>query len=889
LQSWLFQGNPEVYDIRSALVELPTQTWSVRQSVRDITAGDEVFFWETGRQGGLVGVGTVDSDPAVMPMLDEERRFVHVASSFTDDERRVRVTITTALPQPVGREEVLADAQLADLPNLKFANATNYKLSSIQAAALRALIERDKVPGDAPRVFKIAPGEQGRFWNAALAGGYVPVGWPEIADLRDYETFEALRSDVETHYLTGYNGNQGTVTLKAKELWLLRDIQPGDLIVANRGIDEVLGVGTVVAPALGYVAEIEYPHVIHVTWDVSMAGLIPDQQTWKWQTVAELTPQKVREILPALAAQLYDKSGPGAERRYFIAMLGVDFPGTWHTTKALGQWGARRADAIGRSVRPGDRAVIRIARQGFKATIEFTSAMREVATTVESDPWQHPGRMYPYRFDFKLLRDYDVLYNPPFPGGRNEDLDLTTLGLQRPVVRIAQQTYDRIEAELEGLNETPGTFPRTREFWLAAYFLARCGVERPGQASGPPAQLKTELWHEAYALFYPRLGGGRSPERFANALKNTRDQWDAHLGTGGRVGWRSEPPGAEERPARPLQPLALEVLNEWSGQPDEDLWQAVRKLIEPATPTPPQKETLEQLAARLSLTPGYLRDVDWLLRDKKQVVFYGPPGTGKTFVAQEFARWFTGADERVETIQFHASYAYEDFVEGIRPKLDTDQVAYTLEPGILRAFASAAAADPSRSTRYALIIDEINRANLSRVFGELLYLLEYRGETVTLPYSNERFGLPSNLYLIGTMNTADRSIALVDFALRRRFHFVEFPSDITVLDRWLAKNRPEMAYVGKLLSWVNSQVDDPAFAIGFSHFMRTDLDEPTLQRVWDHSVLPTLGEFYFDDRTKLASFSLHRVRKAVNESEQTAEPIDGETPESSLGAPETVE
>ena len=142
----------------------------------------------------------------------------------------------------------------------------------------------------------------------------------------------------------------------------------------------------------------------------------------------------------------------------------------------------------------------------------------------------------------------------------------------------------------------------------------------------------------------------------------------------------------------------------------------------------PPPDPLDALADGLYLDRDYLRDVDWLLRDRRQLVFYGPPGTGKTFVAEAYAAWFTGDESQVETIQFHASYAYEDFMEGIRPVLDADELRYARVDGVLKRMAAEAAARPDE--RFVLIIDEINRANLARVFGELLYLLEYRDRSV---------------------------------------------------------------------------------------------------------------------------------------------------------------
>ena len=155
------------------------------------------------------------------------------------------------------------------------------------------------------------------------------------------------------------------------------------------------------------------------------------------------------------------------------------------------------------------------------------------------------------------------------------------------------------------------------------------------------------------------------------------------------------------------------------------------------------------------------------------MIFQGPPGTGKTYVAQELAKCLAGGKERVTLVQFHPSYAYEDFVEGYRPHLENGQPTFALKSGPLRRAAEDADADPDNM--HLLVIDEINRGNVAKVFGELYFLLEYRDHQVRLQYSNEPFSLPKNLYIIGTMNTADRSIALVDLALRRRFSFVEVP------------------------------------------------------------------------------------------------------------------
>lgn len=208
-----------------------------------------------------------------------------------------------------------------------------------------------------------------------------------------------------------------------------------------------------------------------------------------------------------------------------------------------------------------------------------------------------------------------------------------------------------------------------------------------------------------------------------------------------------------------------------------------------------------ELSDRLLLPLDWLGETVDLLNDKRQLVLYGPPGTGKTYVAQELCKSLVAsAGGDYEVVQFHPSYAYEDFFEGLRPRLsddDSGSIGFNLVHGPLRRMASRAAEDPA--SPYVLIIDEINRANLAKVFGELYFLLEYRSVKVALQYSDEPFSLPRNLFVIGTMNTADRSIALVDAAMRRRFYFQKlFPTESPVkelLAAWLKQGgcRPSRA------------------------------------------------------------------------------------------------
>ncbi|MEU9531670.1 DUF4357 domain-containing protein [Streptomyces sp. NPDC048213] len=308
---------------------------------------------------------------------------------------------------------------------------------------------------------------------------------------------------------------------------------------------------------------------------------------------------------------------------------------------------------------------------------------------------------------------------------------------------------------------------------------------------------------------------------------------------------------------------ALATLGAPAPVPDEEVPPAQTKELELAPVT-------DALASELLVHDrAWLDEVRELLWDERQLVFFGPPGTGKTYLAMKLAEHFGGGAEQVKLVQFHPSYAYEDFFEGFRPVEDpeTREVAFRLNAGPLRELADLASRDGNKHIPHFLIIDEINRANLAKVFGELYFLLEYRKKTVRLTYSGDDFALPSNLFVIGTMNTADRSIALVDAAMRRRFAFVELSPRIEptrgLLARWLEREGRDDE-PARLLDALNGRLDDPDFAIGPSYLMKPGAHRPGgLDRTWRTKILPLLGEYHFGEGIDIEHrYGLDALREA---------------------------
>ena len=293
----------------------------------------------------------------------------------------------------------------------------------------------------------------------------------------------------------------------------------------------------------------------------------------------------------------------------------------------------------------------------------------------------------------------------------------------------------------------------------------------------------------------------------------------------------------------------------------------------------------------------------------KNMILYGPPGTGKTYSTaiyavaicdnknvEELKKNYDEVMERydallkegrVKFITFHQSYGYEEFIEGIKPVLNgQDAIGYTIEDGAFKAFCKDATkvegenshnavvgdndADVSMKQQdkelpnknYVFVIDEINRGNISKIFGELITLIEDtkragmdEARTAVLPYSGELFSVPSNVYILGTMNTADRSISLMDTALRRRFQFIEMMPDVAILEK-IGANRVEDLDVALMLKTINERITylyDREHTIGHAFFTKLAKDSSidTLRSIFEKSVIPLLQEYFYEDYQKI--------------------------------------
>jgi GTPase subunit of restriction endonuclease len=340
-------------------------------------------------------------------------------------------------------------------------------------------------------------------------------------------------------------------------------------------------------------------------------------------------------------------------------------------------------------------------------------------------------------------------------------------------------------------------------------------------------------------------------------VKPTITKWFiGFMGLDDEIKWTSVPTGTTYAAIKDLCQQLKNDLQEYGPWDMVDIQSLIYVTFGAANP---KKYTLTQCAEDtgfdIDMLEGWIRAIE----RKGQAILYGPPGTGKTYVAEHLARHLIGGgDGFIELVQFHPAYAYEDFIQGIRPLEDDGELRYPMIPGRFLQFCRRA---ESCQGTCVLIIDEINRANLARVFGELMYLLEYRDREIHLA-GGGNLRIPGNVRIIGTMNTADRSIALVDHALRRRFAFLKLQPNYDVL-HWYHRSTgfSTKSLVG-VLRRLNNQINDPHYEVGISFFLNEDLDEE-IEDIWKMEIEPYLEEYFFDQPETVEDFRWGKVRSDI--------------------------
>jgi 5-methylcytosine-specific restriction protein B len=612
-------------------------------------------------------------------------------------------------------------------------------------------------PRTTKRIVKIAPGNDARFWDQCRDGGYVCVGWDEVGDLKQFESKEQFKQAFVNAF-SDYSPSKATA--KANELWTLMELQPGDIVVANQGIDRVVGIGEVAEPGYAWQPDASRPwgfHTVAVNWEDRPALDIDAIRKWATVTVAPVSGEEYRRILNAGADGDQPRSPQPApsvppdpllgeiastiERKGQVILYGPPGTGKTYTARRFSVWWLTQASAAQTTTSNvlGDPAAFRQVEQRL-STAQVERRVWWVVANPAQWPWSRleSEKLVTYHYG-RLQRNYPLVQPGDLVVGYSAHPDKRIVALARVI---------------KGLHTADGE-QRIELGWLA-------------NVNGGPTY--EELLED------PRLVQSE-PMRFRNQgtlFALTQDEAD----------------------------YLLALLRE--------------------------------------------RDPSLPLEQGEQ-----------------------GAISQLTRVTFHPSYGYEDFVEGYKPvPTGTGQLDLRLTDGVFKRVCRAAQADPLRP--YLLLIDEINRGNIPKIFGELVTLLESdkRELTVVLPQSRETFSVPKNVFVVGTMNTADRSIKLLDAALRRRFAFIELMPSTDPLRGAFVADLDLASFLSNLNARI-AKIEGREKQIGHSFLLRGN-GEPVgsveeFASRFRYEMLPLLQEYAYEDYKELESYI---GRRLVNAPEQ---------------------
>ncbi|MDB2685857.1 EVE domain-containing protein [Mariniblastus sp.] len=587
-------------------------------------------------------------------------------------------------------------------------------------------------PRKAPKVFKIAPGDDAKYWEDCQQNNFICIGWEKVGDLTEFENKAEFK---EAFFDTFDYSTKNKASQKANELWKLMEFEEGDIIVVNKGISQILAVGTVNDKGYEFLSSREeYNHTLGVDWDTSYAKEITPQRSWAFLTVAKVKPALYKEI-----------------------MTGETMP------------------------------------------------------VIEDD---YVDEIYYELEDALNAKGQVIMYGPPGTGKTFHARRFAVWWLlfqndQNGAAVI--NDYDRFRETEERLS----TAQTSNKVWWA--------VANPKEWSWD--QLEKE---KTVDFRYGRLKRNYSKAKVGDLV----------------VGYQATPD-------KKIVAIA-KVCRELSADENGDTtigFEFVTRIENGLTYAELQEDEVlskaEPLIHRCQGTLFSLSEIE------SQHLFSLLAERGNGDLLAEDSR----SVGQLTRVTFHASYSYEDFIEGFRPvATNSGNLNLQLRDGVFKRICQEAILNPDR--QFLVVIDEINRANITKVFGELITLLEIdkRGMSVTLPQSNDSFRIPENVSLIATMNTADRSIKLLDAALRRRFSFIEMMPDSTLLEGAMINSLSLDLFLTELNRRVSVQFG-PEKQVGHSFLMQGEeaISEPDeFARRFRQDILPLLQEYCFDDYITLA-------------------------------------
>lgn len=682
------------------------------------------------------------------------------------------------------------------------------------------IIRRSPPPEGTIRYWKIAPGENAWDWERCLSEGIIAIGWDELGDLSGMtrDDFEQRRDTILTDYPDWSKSG-------VEQVWDFYNINPGDKILANKGKKEILGFGTITGP-YSFKPGQRQGHQLPVNWEDTRVRNV-SEGSWV-STLRELTKEKFEQLFGSSINPVITTGDSLFTDRAFELLEGI------HANPTMKYYQEHKDEFKVLIEQPIQQLTNRVAAQLPQVILGFMETQKNIYSRFNKNDfgqggaWPHYwSAFYPKgskrTADAQLsiginyeglslgfsIADYAVNVRERFRINAHKYGQTLITWLDRPIQGHKLEMYRKVHDSTGTWQSLPTREPITWKQWFEDPDSAGYSTDiliKPGDIHHYSLQTLESLILDAYTILFPLV--------LLASKENPMQEIQSYLTL-----------IQGEAPDISIQPVYS--MNDFIADTGFDLETANR----------------------------WVRSI----HRKGQAIIYGPPGTGKTYTAQALAKYLIGgANGFSELVQFHPAYSYEDFMQGIRPKRTENGLDYPLVSGRFLDFCNKA---KERSGCCVLIIDEINRANLSRVFGELLYLLEYRDEIIPLSGGGS-FTIPKNIRLIGTMNTADRSIALVDHALRRRFAFLALYPNYDILHRYTVDHNPDFPVDNliQILRRLNEEyIQNEHYFIGISYFLRENLFTE-IGDIWQMEIFPYLEEYFFDVPASAAEFSWSKIR-----------------------------
>jgi len=710
-------------------------------------------------------------------------------------------------------EEMAEQLRQADVPEMR--DTDRFDMFSHWLVA----VKKYRFPNT--RYWKIAPGAGAWQWEECRKNGFIAIGWEEMGDVSSLSRaeFDARRDELIAEH-TDWN------KARVNQVWTFaRTIKEGDRIVANRGTSEVLGIGTVTGP-YEFISDARHGHRLAVSWD-DLTSRQVDEGGWR-RTLIELDRERFESV--SGAPPLTEQPSTQGEHPFSATTFGL--LAELHKNPTVDFYKAHKEELSKHLEEPFQRLFRQVAARLPGPILETMETQKRIFARILKQFVQHGA------WDFYWGAFY------PKGGKRIEDAQLFSWINQERLdfgFYVGEYGTNQRERFVRNCKENRKELLNVLQSSLADDELVYGRVEDFVGGSKDPTSDRHSLSWEDW-LKEPEKGDLRVAVTLPKekVLDSSEDQLIECI----------------TRTFERLFPLILLTIS-------DDPMPMIGEYLGPVEPPPRNPAySLDQVSEETGFDKATLERWVGAVKRKGQAIVYGPPGTGKTYIAERLAQHLIGGgDGLVEIVQFHPEYAYEDFIQGIRPQVDSDgALKYPVVPGRFLTFCREAR---FREDRCVLIIDEINRANLSRVFGELMYLLEYRGREVPLAGGGS-FSIPANVRVIGTMNTADRSIALVDHALRRRFAFLALYPDYKVLRRYHDYEETGFAVDGLIetLKKLNNQIGDRHYEVGITFFLQKDLGDH-IEDIWQMEIEPYLEEYFFDQPDKVDQFRWGKVKGTI--------------------------